>query len=205
MQASESEGTTSKGKEESRGQTDKIGVPDGIIQSSPIPSKKDTQTGEKVKGKDEPLEKSSESKPLEKVVIHDSYPDQTIIIGGNLTVEYRFRLIEILCKHAYAFTWTSADMTGIPRSIAEHELKTYPHIEPRVQRIWSVALDRRKVVKDEVAEWFKAGIVRMVRYPSWVTNLVLVKKPDNSWRMSINFKDLNKACPKDLYPLPEID
>ncbi|GJX21166.1 reverse transcriptase domain-containing protein, partial [Tanacetum coccineum] len=46
---------------------------------------------------------------------------------------------------------------------------------------------------------------RRVRYPSWVSNPVLVKKVDGSWRMCIDFKDLNKACPKDLYPLPEID
>nr|GEV93448.1 hypothetical protein [Tanacetum cinerariifolium] len=47
----------------------------------------------------------------------------------------------------------------------EHELKTYHHIEPRVQRKRSIALDRRKVVKDEVAEWLKAGIVRKDLYP----------------------------------------
>nr|GEX24341.1 hypothetical protein [Tanacetum cinerariifolium] len=89
IQAPESEGTTNKGKEESRGQTDKVREPDGTIQPSPIPYKKDTQTDEKDKGKDEPLEKSLKSKPLEKVVIHDDYPDQTIIIGGNLSVETR--------------------------------------------------------------------------------------------------------------------
>ncbi|GKB49211.1 reverse transcriptase domain-containing protein [Tanacetum coccineum] len=96
-------------------------------------------------------------------------------------------------------------MTGIPRFIAEQELKTYPHIEPRVQRKQSIAPDRRKIVKEEVAEWLKAGIVRKVRYPTWVANPILVKKPDDSWRMCNDFKDLNKACPKDLYPLPEID
>ncbi|GJT09032.1 reverse transcriptase domain-containing protein [Tanacetum coccineum] len=86
----------------------------------------------------------------------------------------------MLRKHnADAFAWTPADMTRIPRSVAEHELKTYPHIELRVQRKRSIAIDRRKVVKDE--------------------------KPNDSWRMCIDFKDLNKACPKDLYPLPEID
>ncbi|GJS22218.1 hypothetical protein Tco_0450850 [Tanacetum coccineum] len=152
IQAHKSEGITNKGREESRGQTDKVGEPDGTIQSSPIPSKKDTQTDEKDKGKDEPLEKSLESKPPEKVVIHDDYPDQTIIIGGNLSIECRSGLIEILRKHADAFAWTPADMTGIPRFIAEHELKIYPHIEPRVQRKWSIAPDRRKVVKDEVVE-----------------------------------------------------
>ncbi|GJR72491.1 reverse transcriptase domain-containing protein [Tanacetum coccineum] len=66
-------------------------------------------------------------------------------------------------------------------------------------------MDRRKVVKEEVEEWLKSGIVKRVRYPTWVANPVLVKKADGSWRMCIDFKDLNKACPKDLYPLPEID
>ncbi|GKF94775.1 hypothetical protein Tco_0284475, partial [Tanacetum coccineum] len=51
-------------------------------------------------------------------------------------------------------------MIGIPRSIAEHKLKTYPHIELRMLRERSIAPDRRRVVKDEVAEWLKAGIVR---------------------------------------------
>ncbi|GJS38566.1 hypothetical protein Tco_0563609 [Tanacetum coccineum] len=58
----------------------------------------------------------------------------------------------ILRKHADAFAWTPADMTGIPRFIAEHELKTYPHIEPRVKRKRSIAPDRMKVAKEEVAE-----------------------------------------------------
>ncbi|GJX22675.1 hypothetical protein Tco_0227120, partial [Tanacetum coccineum] len=39
----------------------------------------------------------------------------------------------------------------------------------------------------------------------WVANPVLVKKAVGSSRMCIDFKDLNKACPKDLYLLPEID
>ncbi|GJS58342.1 reverse transcriptase domain-containing protein, partial [Tanacetum coccineum] len=83
--------------------------------------------------------------------------------------------------------------------------KHTPHIEPRVQRKRNIAPDRRKVVKDEVAEWLKAGIVRRIRYLTWVANSVLVKKPDNSWRMCIDFKDLNKTCSKDLYPLLVID
>ncbi|GJV61186.1 reverse transcriptase domain-containing protein [Tanacetum coccineum] len=33
----------------------------------------------------------------------------------------------------------------------------------------------------------------------------MVKKHDDSWRMCVDFKDLNKVCPKDGYPLPEID
>ena len=35
--------------------------------------------------------------------------------------------------------------------------------------------------------------------------MVLVKKTNGKWRMCVDFTDLNKACPKDSYPLPSID
>jgi len=38
-----------------------------------------------------------------------------------------------------------------------------------------------------------------------VSDVVLVKKPNGTWRMCIDFTDLNRACPKDSYPLPKID
>nr|GEU71248.1 retrotransposon protein, putative, Ty1-copia subclass [Tanacetum cinerariifolium] len=51
----------------------------------------------------------------------------------------------------------------------------------------------------------KAGIVRPVQYPTWISNPVLVMKVDESWRMFIDFKNINSACPKDYYLFPEID
>ena len=33
----------------------------------------------------------------------------------------------------------------------------------------------------------------------------MVKKANGKWRMCVDFMDLNKACPKDSYPLPRID
>nr|GEV99027.1 reverse transcriptase domain-containing protein [Tanacetum cinerariifolium] len=135
------------------------------MQLSPFPSQEGTQADKKGKGEDELPEKSPESKPLKKVVIHDVHPDQTITIKGNLTVECRSRLIKIIRKHADAFTWTPTDMTRIPRFIAEHKLKTYHHIESRVQRKPSIAPDRRKVVKEELVEWLKAIIVTKDLYP----------------------------------------
>ena len=51
----------------------------------------------------------------------------------------------------------------------------------------------------------KAGFIREVNYPNWISNIALVKKANGKWRMCIDFKNLNKACPKDSYPLPRID
>nr|GEW22119.1 reverse transcriptase domain-containing protein [Tanacetum cinerariifolium] len=57
----------------------------------------------------------------------------------------------------------------------------------------------------KVAELLKAGIVRPVKYPTWISNPILVKKANRNWRMCIDFKNINVACPKDYYLLPEID
>ena len=60
-------------------------------------------------------------------------------------------------------------------------------------------------MNEQVDELLDAGILRPIRYQTWVANPVMVAKSNGSWRMCVDFKDLNKACPKDCYPLPEID
>ncbi|GKA97965.1 reverse transcriptase domain-containing protein [Tanacetum coccineum] len=57
----------------------------------------------------------------------------------------------------------------------------------------------------EVQKLLEARIMREVYYHEWLSNPVMVKKHDGSWRMCMDFTDLNKACPHDCYPLPEID
>ncbi|GKC47458.1 hypothetical protein Tco_1065180 [Tanacetum coccineum] len=64
---------------------------------------------------------------------------------------------------------------------------------------------RNKVIPEEVEKLVDAGIMKEVHYHSWLSNPVMVKKHNGSWRMCVDFKDLNKACPQDGYPLPEGD
>ncbi|GJS55049.1 reverse transcriptase domain-containing protein [Tanacetum coccineum] len=73
------------------------------------------------------------------------------------------------------------------------------------QKRRSQAADRNQAIQEEVEKLVDAGIMKEVHYHSWLSNPVMVKKHDDSWRMCVDFKDLNKACPKDGYPLSEID
>ena len=50
-----------------------------------------------------------------------------------------------------------------------------------------------------------AKFIRKVYYPNWLANVVMVKKANGKWRMCVDFTDLNKAFPKDSYPLSRID
>ena len=67
------------------------------------------------------------------------------------------------------------------------------------------ALERDNTIKDEVQKLMAAKFIREVYYLDWLANVVMVKKANGKWRMCVDFTDLNKACPKDNYPLLRID
>ena len=58
---------------------------------------------------------------------------------------------------------------------------------------------------EEVDRLLEADFIREVFYLDWLANVVMVKKSNSKWRMCIDFIDLNKACPKDNFPLSRIE
>jgi hypothetical protein len=48
-------------------------------------------------------------------------------------------------------------------------------------------------------------VIKEVKYPVWLANIVPVKKKNGKWRMCVDFTDLNKACKKDDFPLERVD
>ena len=63
----------------------------------------------------------------------------------------------------------------------------------------------KQQVKDGLEDLLKAGFIRTIDYPDWLANIVVVPKKSGKVRICIDFRDLNKATPKDDYPLPSID
>ncbi|XP_071728823.1 uncharacterized protein [Rutidosis leptorrhynchoides] len=148
-----------------------------------------------------------------KPIIHDdgsvspnpAFPDKKIIIGNTLTKEIKEKLYNILAANIDVFALQVSDMTGVPRYIAEHKLNVNPNIPPVCQKKRGIAPEWTKFLREEVRNLVEAGILREVKYQTWVANPVMVRKPDNMWRMCVDFTDINKACPKDNYPLPKTD
>nr|GEY61061.1 reverse transcriptase domain-containing protein [Tanacetum cinerariifolium] len=97
------------------------------------------------------------------------------------------------------------EMLKIPVEGRITTLKAAWVCSPVRQKKLGQAADRIQGIQEEVKKLVKAGIMKEVHYHDWLSNPVMVKKHDDSWRMCIDFKDLNKACPKDGYRLPEID
>jgi hypothetical protein len=103
------------------------------------------------------------------------------------------------------FVWRTSDLTGVSREIIEHKLQVNPHAKPRKQRFHKMSDEKVAAAKAEVQRLLDAGFIREVHYPSWLANVVMVKKKNGKWRMCIDFTDLNKSCLKDDFPLSKID
>ena len=86
-----------------------------------------------------------------------------------------------------------------------HHLNANPSVVPKRQPPQRSSKEHSDVVKDEVLKLKWAGAIKEVFYPKWLANTVVVKKKSGKWHVCVNFMDLNKAYPKDPFPLPRID
>nr|GEV16386.1 reverse transcriptase domain-containing protein [Tanacetum cinerariifolium] len=124
---------------------------------------------------------------------------------GSLSDKGRTELCSVLKKNLDIFAWQPSDMTGVPRSVVEHRLNIREGYTPVWQKKMGQAPERARAIQAEVQKLIDARIMREVYYHDWLSNPVMVKKHDESWRMCVDFTDLNRACPQDCYPLPKID
>ena len=87
-----------------------------------------------------------------------------------------------------------------------HHLNVKPSIIPKKQPPRCSSKEHFDSIKDEVLKLKRAGAIKEVFYPEWLANKVVVKKKKSGkWWVCVDFIDLNKACPKDLFPMPRID
>ena len=96
-------------------------------------------------------------------------------------------------------------MPGVPRELAEHKLHVDPRARPIKQALRPLNEERRKAIAIEVKRLLDAGFIVAIKYPKWLANLVLVEKKNRTWRLCIDYTNLNAACPKDEFVLPRID
>ena len=126
-------------------------------------------------------------------------------VGVQLPPQEKQELIEFLRKNIDVFAWNAYEALGVDPDFICHHLNVNPSITPRKQPPRCSSKDHSEAVKDEVTKLKQAGAIKEVFYPEWLANTVVVKKKNGKWRVCVDFTDLNKACPKDPFPLPRID
>jgi len=114
-------------------------------------------------------------------------------------------LIDFLRANTNIFAWSPSDMPGIPREVTEHSLDIRASSKPVKQRLRRFDEEKRRAIGEEIHKLLAAGFIKEVFHPEWLANPVLVKKKNGKWRMCVDYTSLNKACPKNPFPLPRID
>jgi len=150
---------------------------------------------EAIKEKTKPVDKPKQ------VIFDEDFPDQKVLIGSQLEGQEEQNLVKFLEKNKDIFAWTAKDQCGVSRSIIEHSLNVDPTVKPMKQKLRKMFEDRAVGAKAEVNRLLEARVIRPIDYPEWQTNVVMVRKANGKWRMCIDFMELNKACPKDEFPL----
>ncbi|XP_075633743.1 uncharacterized protein LOC142606245 [Castanea sativa] len=142
---------------------------------------------------------------LEEVSLDDDIPGQTTRIGIQADPSVCKELALFLKDNRDIFAWSHKNMLGINLSTMVHKLNVCPSFPTVRQKKRVFAQERDKAIAEEVRKLLETDFIREVYYPEWLANVVMVKKANGKWRMCVDFTDLNKACPKDSYPLPCIN
>ncbi|XP_057443894.1 uncharacterized protein LOC130736058 [Lotus japonicus] len=131
--------------------------------------------------------------------------DKVLKIRSGLSGEQEARLIALLGENLDLFAWAIKDVPGIDPNIITHKLAIRPGAKPVVQASRRMGEENDKAMQVETRKLIEAQFIREVQYPTWLANVVMVRKANGKWRMCTDYTSLNKVCPKDSYPLPNVD
>uniref|UniRef100_A0A2N9H4E1 Uncharacterized protein n=1 Tax=Fagus sylvatica TaxID=28930 RepID=A0A2N9H4E1_FAGSY len=158
-------------------------------------------------------EKSTTAEPnitskeeLEVINLSDD-PDITkpISISKSLSAKERKCLIDLLHEYKDVFAWDYHEMPGIDPGLVAHSLNVEPGTRPVVQPMRTFHTEVEAQITQEVKKLLAAGFIKPIQHPRWLSNIVPVKKKNGQIRCCVDFRNLNKACPKDEFPLPNMD
>ncbi|XP_070004885.1 uncharacterized protein [Nicotiana sylvestris] len=125
-------------------------------------------------------------------------------ISVHLEPQIREEIIKALLEYKDIFAWSYDDMSGLSTDLVVHKLPIDPAFPPIKQKLRMFKTDMSVKIKEEVTKQLDAKFIRVARYPTWLANVVHVPKKDSKTIVCVDYRDLNKASPKDNFPLPNI-
>ena len=137
--------------------------------------------------------------------MEDKKLTKVLKLRKNLSDELREAISTFLKENLDVFTKKHSDMEGIDPTVLCHCLNLDSDKKLVRQKWRAMDIERYQALKDEVDKLLACDFIKESFYPSWLANPVLVMKPNGKWRTCVDFANLNKACSKDSFPLPQID
>ncbi|XP_057983806.1 uncharacterized protein LOC131168422 [Malania oleifera] len=89
--------------------------------------------------------------------------------------------------------------------LATHKIALYLGLKLVKKKLRRMQSEMLLNIKEEVQKQCEAGFLEVAQYPEWIANLVSIMKKNGKVRVCVDYRDLNKASPKDNFPLPLTD
>ena len=126
-------------------------------------------------------------------------------VGVRLPLQEKEELVELLRRNVDVFARDAYEAPGLNLEFICHRLNVDPSATSKKQPPRRPSSEHVEAIKTEVVKLKQAVAIKEIFYPQWLANTVVVKKKTGKWRVCVDFTDLNKACPKDSFPMPRID
>lgn len=142
----------------------------------------------------------NESYLLDGCIVEEK-PEIKFNISSSLAAHQREDLFCLLKRYRSTFAFNQDELGSC--NLVEVTIETSDEI-PVHKAPYRVSSEQHRIIQEQIAEMLKNNVIRESR-SSYSSPVVLVKKPDNSWRFCVDFRALNKKVKMDAYPLPRID
>ena len=128
-----------------------------------------------------------------------------VFISSQLMTQERELLVALIQKYRDVFAWTYDEMPGLNPRLVVHSLNMDPRVKPVVQPAKVFHIEVEAQIIQEVKKLLTAGFIKPIQHSKWLSNIVPVKKKNGQICCCVDFCNLNKACPKYEFLLPNID
>nr|GFA35110.1 putative reverse transcriptase domain-containing protein [Tanacetum cinerariifolium] len=123
-------------------------------------------------------------------------------VTGTVSKEKQVEDVPVICDFLEVFP---EDLPGLPppRQV-EFRIDLVPGATPVAHALYRLAPSELKELYEQLKELSEKGFIRSSSF-SWGAPVLFIKKKDGSFRMCIDYRELNKLTIKNKYPLPRID
>jgi hypothetical protein len=128
-----------------------------------------------------------------------------IKIGKGTSEKERKELINLVQEYRDVFAFTYDELKAYREDVIQHTIPLKEDTKPFRQKLRKINPKLAPLVQKELQKMLAAGIIAPTRHSSWCSNLVVVRKKNGGIRLCIDFRNLNLACIKDNYPLPNME
>ena len=138
------------------------------------------------------LDEESTTRPIEDLfdlLMDDKEPSKVLKLGRSLSEELQKVSSEFLKQNLDVFAWANSDMKGIDSNVMSHRLNIDPSKKPIRQKMSPIVAERYQALKEDVDKLLSCDFIKESFYPSWLANSILVKNPNDKWRICMDFTD----------------